>query len=336
MKNITLPYELETINCPFCDKNDYKIYIKDARELYNGLGDKFNVVQCDYCQFIYTNPRPTRDTIKYFYPNESGYYLPQDEVNNKKQKLRNLLLNSVLKYEYGYNLEPVLPKYLSKLIHLFFGHKIDCMHVPTYKNNGVLLDIGCSWGHYLKRMSSLGWKTYGTEMNFKAYKYATDKFNLKNINNGFFEDFSWKKNFFDVVHMSMVLEHVYNPKEILKKIHRCLKSDGEFILSVPDISGLEFKIYKHNAYGLQVPQHLSHFSSRNIKKFFSANGFTINKIKHHSFDRDMVASLNYGNRNLLKKFVHNKLFRNSVLKLFIFILSRFGMTSRMSIYAKKI
>jgi len=331
-----MSYKLEVIDCPMCGSNTYKVYIKDAKELYNGFGDKFDVVQCNKCEFIYTNPRPTRETISYFYPDSAGYYQPQATLTKRKNDLKSRLLNSILKHKYHYPLETNIPKFIALLLGTLFKHKLDCTHIPPYKKNGVLLDIGCSWGNYLKKMSNLDWQVYGTEINSKACQFTENELNINNIYNGFFEDFSWDDKFFDVVHMSMVLEHLYEPKLILKKIHSCLKTDGLLIFSVPDISGFEAQLYKQHCYTLQVPQHLNHFSSKSIRNFLSENGFQIIQIKHHNFDRDLVASAGYGKHKIIAKILHNKLIRKTLVKSFVYLLSRLGKTSRMSIYAKKI
>jgi len=331
-----MSYQLEEINCPMCGNDSYNIYIKDAEELYNGLRDKFDVVQCNKCEFLYTNPRPTRETISYFYPDSAGYYQPQVTLTERKNSLKSKLFNSILKHKYHYPLETKVPKFIALLLGRFFSHKLDCTHIPPYKKKGVLLDIGCSWGNYLKKMSNLGWQVYGTEINSKACQFAEKELDLNHISNGFFEEFSWDDDFFDVVHMSMVLEHLYEPKSILKQVHSCLKSDGLFIFSVPDIFGFEAKFYKQHCYTLQVPQHLNHFSSKTIRTFLSQNGFKITKIKHHNFDRDLVASAGYGKHRIIAKMLHNKVIRKTLVKSFVYFLSRLGKTSRMSVYAKKI
>ena len=329
-------YELEYVDCPLCGCNKYKIYIKNAKELYNGFNELFDVVKCNRCEFIYTNPRPTKETISYFYPDNAGYYKPQVALTEKKNDLKYKFFNSILKYKYHYPLKTNTPKFFALLLGTLFKHRLDCAHIPSYKKNGVLLDIGCSWGNYLKKMYNLGWQVYGTEINSKACQFAKNELDLNNIYNGFFEDFSWGDNFFDVVHMSMVLEHLYEPNLILKKIHRCLKPNGLLIFSVPDISGFEAKLYKHYCYTLHVPQHLNHFSTKTITRFLSQNGFQILKIKHHNFDRDLVASAGYGKHRIIAKIFHNKVIRKTLIKSFVYLLSRFGKTSRMSIYVEKI
>jgi len=72
-----MDYKLETTKCPLCGGNNCKPYITNAKELYNGTEHYFSVVKCQNCLMIFTNPRPTKDTIGFFYPDSARYYQPK-------------------------------------------------------------------------------------------------------------------------------------------------------------------------------------------------------------------------------------------------------------------
>jgi 2-polyprenyl-3-methyl-5-hydroxy-6-metoxy-1,4-benzoquinol methylase len=184
-------------------------------------------------------------------------------------------------------------------------------------------------------MKHYGWDVYGTEINENAVINATEKLDLKNIKLGRFEDITWNQNFFDIVHMSMVLEHLHDPLRSLHLVHSVLKPKGQLILSVPDISGIEAKLYKDKCYSLHVPQHLSHFSPETIKLILNKNGFRVKKIIHQSFDRDLVSSAEYLNNKLLSRVLHNSLIRKTIVQPVVVFLSFIGKTSRMSVFAEK-
>ena len=44
---------------------------------------------------------------------------------------------------------------------------------------GVLLDVGCGYGFFMKVMSDAGWKTHGIEPSPQAYRHARDILNLQ-------------------------------------------------------------------------------------------------------------------------------------------------------------
>ena len=102
-------YELETVPCNFCGSDVYSIYIKDAKDLYNRLEGTFSVATCNRCGFKFTNPRPTIDTIVYFYPDTAGYYRPEKPKLSLMTKDRigwsnylPLLMPDITKYGFGY------------------------------------------------------------------------------------------------------------------------------------------------------------------------------------------------------------------------------------------
>jgi 2-polyprenyl-3-methyl-5-hydroxy-6-metoxy-1,4-benzoquinol methylase len=337
--NLVMKYDLEYVDCPFCTSNQYKIVLKNAKELYLGTHEKFDTVRCQECNFVFTNPRPTKESIGYFYPDESGYYIPQFknslDQKSKKTKFKELFTNSVLRHVFDYDLKTSIGKMFAYPIGRVFYKSFALQHIPRFVKNGKLLDIGCSWGGYLDKMRNYGWDVYGTEINEKAIQYAHNELNLNQIKHGFFEDLKWEESFFDVVHMNMVLEHLYDPLHSLSLINKTIKANGQLILSVPDISGVESRLYKEYFYGLQVPQHLSHFSPITIDNFLRKSGFVIEKIVHRKFDRDLVASASYFDNKLLFKLLSNRIIRKIAVKFIVNLLSVLGKTSRMTVYARK-
>ena len=327
-------YKLETVNCPLCSSKNYKVYIKKAKELYNGMEEYFDVCECKSCSHKWTNPRPTKDTIRYFYPNNAGYYQPIKY--SKKQGLQYEIYKKILNMFFGYKLNSSIPGFLALIAYIIKKQDIAVTHIPRFLDNGKVLDIGCSYGLYLKKLQNYGWDVYGTELNQKAVSYANNVLELHNVKYGFFEDIKYKDSYFDVVNMNMVLEHIHEPVNTIKSVNNILKKEGQFILSVPDISGFESMKYKQYSYALQVPTHLHHFTPKTITNLLESNGFKVEQIIHQKTDRDLVASAGYMPNQTLAKFLHNKIIRKSFVKIFINILVLLGKTSRMSIYARKI
>lgn len=327
-------YSLETIDCPLCKASDYSIYIKSAKELYNNLDEYFNVQMCENCGHYYTNPRPTKETISYFYPDEAGYYTPT--IYKEPSGFFYKIYKSILNLYFGYNLDVNIPPIFTKIVFFFKKSYFYTSHIPRFKANGKLLDIGCSYGNYLVKMRNFGWDVYGTEINSKAVEFAQNNLKLKNVKNIFFEEYPFKGEYFDVVNMNMVLEHVYDPSFNIKKIYDILKKDGGLMISVPNMDGFEAKLHKEYAYTLQVPEHLHHFTPKRITKLLEDNAFEVIRIVYQNSDRDFVAPFGYKNSKFYYKLFHNKIIRKIFVKSFINLLSMLGKTSRMSIYARKI
>jgi len=95
---------------------------------------------------------------------------------------------------------------------------------------GRLLDIGTGTGEFLKVASEHGFMAYGIEPSRRASEKASG---FGPVLRSEFETLSFKENFFDVVTLWSVLEHVTHPTQFLKKIHGLLKKDGLLALRLP-------------------------------------------------------------------------------------------------------
>ena len=337
-KDGSLHYELERVDCALCGSDDHEIYLAHAKELYNGLDAHFDVVRCRGCGFVFTNPRPTADTIGCFYPDSAGYYQPKKSRivagDGHKRPLRRLLEDSALARGLGY---PRSCAPLARLLPLGKSlRRLRFAHVPRYVPGGRLLDIGCAWGGYLVRMRELGWEVHGIELNPRAAAFAREELGLENVRCGSFDDLDYPPQHFDVVHMSMVLEHLYDPGGALEKIKRLLRPGGQLILSVPDVSGVEMQLFRHKCYTLQVPQHLSHFSPQTLSRFLEKAGFEVERVLHQKSKKDFLKSAEYLESPLARRVLTSAAVRSLLLGPLVAVLARMGKTSRMSLFAHKL
>lgn len=328
-------YKLETVDCPLCGSDDYRVVIEAAKELYNGMDEYFDVVKCRQCKMVWTNARPTADTMGYFYPDSAGYFSSSIEIPHPAGGGASAMAELLVK-EFGY------PENIFLGRSSFFRptapilrRRVKLTHIPQWVENGSLLDIGCAYGRYLSGMRELGWDVHGIELNQASVSFAQNKLGLKNVRQGLIDNIDLPQNSFDVIHGSMVLEHFHNPVEALKNMRNAIRQDGQLVVSVPDFSGLEARCFGRNSYTLQVPQHLNHFNLVTIEKMLSRSGFQVEEIVHHYTDRDWVASMDLSggylkSMNILK----NKVIRKTIVKPLIFIQGLLGLTSRMSVYAR--
>ena len=112
---------------------------------------------------------------------------------------------------------------LCKKIFLFpfrmrYGHAI------PFVEGGKILDIGCGNGTELYKLKAMGWETYGVEMDAQASERARSK-GIR-VYTGDLFGANFPDQFFHVVRMSFVLEHLPNPRETLQEIRRILRPRG--------------------------------------------------------------------------------------------------------------
>ena len=136
-----------------------------------------------------------------------------------------------------------------------------------------------------------------------------------------------KDGFFDVIISSMVLEHLFNPFEVVRQIARKLKPGGLFLFSTVVRDSLDAWMYGPYWSGFDFPRHMVHFRKQDVRDMVK-DYFDVQQACHQSASIDFVRPASWRGRpvdNILKSAVSSKL-GNSVSAL----LSLLSLTSRVS------
>lgn len=227
--------------------------------------ESFAIVECQKCQLLFTNPRPTLEQLP-------KYYQSEDYVSHTNKS--NNLINIVYKAARYFTIRS---KY--KLIN-------------KYQNKGSILDYGCGTGDLLKHFNKNDWKTTGVEPDPNARKIAIEKNNLevyeshKELNKG---------KTYDVIMLWHVMEHIYDLKKTARKLVRLLSDKGTMIIAVPNHKSLDAEHYKENWAAYDVPRHLYHFNQLNIKELFRIMKVKLVKIHPMTLDAYYVSLLSEKN-----------------------------------------
>jgi len=336
-----LSSKFKWVRCDLCGRDNAE-RILEAKDLYNKIPGTFSVVQCKSCGFAYTNPRPYGEELAKYYPDDAGYFRPVivEEKARKltflKKKLYNKILAAYLGYSHLSDMNRLEKIFLMPLF-LLVKRRVEISGIPPFVQNGKMLEIGCSYGLYLKHMRELGWEVVGVEPNRKAADFGQKEFRLRIINDSLENVDITEK--FDVIAMRMVLEHLPSASKAVEKAFELLEEGGRLIIIVPDFSGIEFRLFKEYCYDLHVPAHLNHFTTLTLRQYLKKSGFKVEKIIHHRIDRDFVASAKYmkdeGRNRWLAPILSNRLVRRTILKAAVVLLSYLGKTSRMTVWARK-
>jgi 2-polyprenyl-3-methyl-5-hydroxy-6-metoxy-1,4-benzoquinol methylase len=313
-----LPIQLEDIRCPLgCRKNDETVLT--GVDLLHDLPGEFSVVKCRACGLMRTNPRPTQGTINIYYPDDYGPYVGT-RVSQERTK-RNSLLKKILR----------------PIFRCVFNSNMTIL--PTM-SIGRMLEIGCASGAFLHQMAGLGWQVQGIEFSEKAAHCAEQLGYSVYI--GPLETAPEPDNSFDLIVGWMVLEHLHDPVKGLQKLRDWAKPGAWLAISVPNAGSLEFKFFKNKWYALQLPTHIHHFTPASIDKILSAGGWKLEKIHHQRVLNNLIASIGFvlldnGYATLGQKFVdfpEQGGRWNYVLYPLAWLLSIFGQTGRMTVWAR--
>ena len=262
--------EIRTRPCPDC------LCGLPGKVLYQGLKDRlfgapgeWNLKKClnPECGLMWLDPMPIEEDIgkayRYYYTHQDKSDLP----NTWFRKIYHLIKEGYLAYKYGYYKDslPTWKKLLGVLIYLDPGTRADfdftVMYLPA-NHEGRLLEVGCGSGDMLKLMQNLGWCVEGVDFDRAAVENARSK--GLNVCLGTLEGQEYRDNYFDVITMSHVIEHVHDPSGLLRECRRILKFGGRLVIVTPNSQSWGHEIFKEYWRGLEPPRHLYIFSPSSL------------------------------------------------------------------------
>lgn len=316
--NIPDSVRLEDKDCPLgCARADEPVL--SGHDRLSGLPGEFSVVKCKACGLMRTNPRPTADTIGFYYPDDYGPYMGTQVVDVKPSS--------------------ALKRFLKPMVNWIFDGKAQAL--PKLKPANML-EIGCASGSFLHKMAGQGWHVEGIEFSEKA---AQSAINLGyNVHIGSLEDAPAPAQKYDLIVGWMVLEHLHDPVACLKKMNEWSSSDARLVLSVPNPGSISFRYFDDKWYDLHLPNHLYHFTPQTIQQLLVAGGWELDQVHHQrSLINPLVSSaymLESKGWDGLAKALNFFAFRGGIVYYGLFpiawILGIFGQTGRMTVWAKKI
>jgi len=165
------------------------------------------------------------------------------------------------------------------------------------RNTDTVMDFGCGGGYLLEQISCE--KKMGYEINPHARARATEA--------GIEVTDRWndiKDKSVDVVISNHALEHVIEPMNSLKELHKKLKKDGKIVLVLPceqfNQDGFFYNPEDKN-------QHVYSWCPQSLGNLVKAAGFSVNKCEplHHTWTPTWQSE--YKNPNYHRKcFLHSK------------------------------
>lgn len=126
--------------------------------------------------------------------------------------------------------------------------------IEKYVNHGVLLDIGCAYGNFLKYAKKEGFTVYGCDIS----KYAvqrTSPFAKTNVCS--ITSLKYPHETFDIVTVFDVIEHIDDLKKAFSELKRVTKKEGIIMFMMPVYDGFSGKIVRILD---KDPTHINKFS----------------------------------------------------------------------------
>lgn len=255
----------EIVACALgCPPDDEPVVVGHDR--LNGVAGQWRVVRCRTCGLMRTSPRPTPDAMAAFYPDDYAPYA-SSRVDHKTGAPRGRTT--------GWR------RILAPLNH----------PLPASTRPGRMLEVGCGSGSFLHEMAQRGWDVAGLEFSERAA--AAARAHGYPVVTGALETAQPPGDAFDLIAGWMVLEHLHNPVDALRRLRSWANADGWLVLSVPDASAFERRLFGDAWFALQLPTHLFHYTPRTLRAVLRAGGWKAERILWQRNPTNLLRSLRY-------------------------------------------
>lgn len=249
-------FEFQKINCPACDGRESRsIGWRGGDAHQNGAGVKTAIVRCKKCSHQYPNPMPfPKVELEEIYVEVDEYFHGHDIEKKKENGLR------------------LMGEFEQKL-----GRK------------GRFLDVGCGAGEVLWAAKESGWNSTGIDPSKEFIEIAKKRLGVDGRVTTL-EDARFPDGHFDAVFMGGIIEHLYNPFETLREVHRVLQPNGCLFFDAPNEDGLYMRL--GNLYmrlrgkdwvvvmaPTFPPYHVQGFNPNSLRQLLNRAGFVVKDLE---------------------------------------------------------
>jgi 2-polyprenyl-3-methyl-5-hydroxy-6-metoxy-1,4-benzoquinol methylase len=218
------------IQCPICNNINYKLLY----ELEKG-----QLIKCKNCDVVFYTPQPTPEELTAFY----------NSLDYREYYLNSAMTEQLLnKFRY---------KQLIEFVKKYAPHILE-------KKEKFYLDIGCGEGDLLKIAQEDNWNITGTEIALTNDKKESNLLN-NSIMMGDLLSLNLPENYYDLITIYHVIEHLIDPIATLQKIRTLLKPDGIAFIETPNIGSLGAKLRGKKWSHIIPPEHIIYFDNNSLK-----------------------------------------------------------------------
>jgi SAM-dependent methyltransferase len=333
----------ELSSCPNCQSHDLRIWCQGSDRAHELSKQEFIYSRCQGCNLIFLSLRPLEREIYHFYPEEYDPYQPKQ----LPKSLSNANLSSRKLFQRHPSIEIPQKKILNlskTMLNSIFAEslpeRLQKFYEPS-KTGLTLLDFGCGSEQFLNSAREKGWNPIGIDFSCKVVeriRYRGHKALLMSPK-------VWNQiedESLDFVRMNHVLEHLYEPKEILQAIYAKMKPGGVLHIAVPNPYGISAQIFRSNWWGLECPRHIMLYSPSLLKEILISAKYSQIEIFNRSIVKDFLRSCGYIlydlsliSHNEIGTMTQRRRYLTALLHPFARLTSVFNVADRFDIFCKK-
>ena len=261
----------EPVACCICGTADAEPLAVGQDFEYHTSDDTFLAVRCRRCHLVYLNARPAADEFTRIYPSNYHAFAFTPE-----------------RFGFVYRVRRRLEA--ARLLSWFRGLG------PSAR----ILDVGCGDGFHLQLLRDFGkpgWEVAGVDADERAVALA-QRHGL-DVARGLVSDAVYQEGTYDAALLIQTIEHVADPPDVLRAIHRLLRPGGRLVVVTDNTASIDARIFRGRHWGgYHFPRHWNLFDHRSLRMLAQRVGFDVARLT------TIVSPVNwvYSIRNVLVDF----------------------------------
>ena len=270
-------------NCRLCGRPGVLFY-RDVPDYRGSLGGTWSHRRCATpgCGLVWMDPVPVEEDMGEAY---REYYTHQGQTAS--YPVLSALRAAYLRHRMGYAAPPsdgnvplALPLVLlaTRLVPGFQDAIQDtACHLPAPAPGARILEVGFGSADQMARMEALGWDVTGVDPDPISVEAARERGLV--AHQGDLAEQHFPDASFDAIYLSHVIEHVYEPVDLLRECRRVLKPGGTVVVVTPNVAGLGQRLLRRDWINLDPPRHLVLFDRRTLRRTAEESGLEVRSLR---------------------------------------------------------
>jgi SAM-dependent methyltransferase len=246
--------------CPVCAADERSPVASGYDYEYGTCSNTWTIVRCT-CGHMMLDPRPSDSTLATIYP--PHYY----------------------SYEMRRSVNPIALRCKEWLDR----RKLESIFRFAGRTPSTYLDVGCGDGRFLESAADLGVDRagiHGVELDERAVLAANELgLNVKMCRVE--EADHIPADSLDLATMFHVIEHVSDPRAVIRSLYGKIRPGGLFVLETPNTDSWDARLFRDGSWGgYHIPRHWHFFDRGTMSRLLTEEGFDVQAVRYqtgHSF-----------------------------------------------------